>query len=217
MTDNNEQNNNIDDDVLSRLSGNSPAADMDSVVDEYERRYRPEPAARRKSKPRAYSTLRISNEEKLWSAVAHTSVWITFLMAVPTSGLSLPFVVFIPLLIYVAFRNRSDFIAFHSLQAFVLQLICTVGALAAFVVGGIVWWIVLFITVLLSIILIGVPLMVVWIAIGMIAAVLFALLPFAGLIFATIAGVRVYMGNDFRYPYISDWVDRQMAGGLLNA
>ncbi len=217
MTDQEPKRDPRDEERLSRLSGASSPANDDEIIREYEQRYRPETRQKPKAKPRSYSTARVSDDEKLWSAVAHGSVWLTFLLAVPTSGISLPFVIFIPLLIYAFFRKQSDYIAFHALQAFVLQLVCTVGALVGFIVSGIVWWIVLFITVILSAILIGIPLFIVWVLIGIIAAVLFALLPLAGLILATIAAVRVYTGSDFRYPYLADWVDRQMAGGLMNA
>ena len=116
----NEQNtpNAQDEERLSRLSGGS--VDEDAVIREYEKRYRPETRAKPKAKPRSYSTLRVSDDDKLWASVAHGSVWLTFLMAVPTSGISLPFVVFIPLIIYFVFRKRSEYVAFHALQAFVL-------------------------------------------------------------------------------------------------
>ncbi|MEM6282628.1 MAG: DUF4870 domain-containing protein [Chloroflexota bacterium] len=220
--DNNLPQNNTDEDRLSRLMRDTTLPDEDplddaTIVEEYERRYRPHTHPQRKAKPRSYSTLRVSDEDKLWSAVAHGSVWITFLMAVPTSGISLPFVVFIPLIIYFVFRNRSDYVAFHALQAFVMQLICTVGALAGFIIGGIAWAIILVIFAVLSVVLIGIPLMIIWVIVGMLASLIFSVLPLVGLVFATIAGVRVYTGADFRYPFIADWVDRQMAGGLLNA
>lgn len=210
---------NRDDERISRLSGGtSPSSgDFDDLVKEYEQRYRPEPKQKIKAKPRAYSTLQVSDDDKLWAAFAHGSVWVTFLMAVPTSGISIPFVVFVPLILYFLFRNRSDYVAFHALQAFVLQLICTVGALMLVVVGGLLWAFVLAITVLLSAVLIGIPLFIVVILIGIIASVVLSTLPLVGLVLATIATVRVYTGNDYRYPYIANWVDRQMAGGFLNA
>jgi uncharacterized Tic20 family protein len=215
MTDNEPKRD--DDERLSRLSGAANPANDDEIIREYEQRYRPETRQKPKSKPRSYSTLHITDDEKLWSAVAHGSVWLTFLLAVPTGGISLPFVIFVPLLIYVFFRKQSDFIAFHALQAFVLQLICTVGALLGFVVGATIWLIMLIIAGILSILVIGIPLLILLTIIGIVAPVLLAALPLAGLILATIASVRVYTGSDFRYPYLANWVDRQMAGGLMNA
>jgi uncharacterized Tic20 family protein len=205
---------NGDEERLSRLSGGA-APTPETIVEEYEARYNPEPR-KRKSMPRSYSTLRVKDDDKLWAAVAHGSVWVTFLMAVPTSGISIPFVVFIPLIIYALFRKRSDYIAFHALQAFVLQLVCTVGALTAFIIGGAVWLLGLVLAALLMLVLVGFIILPLWVLVGMIASFLVSLVPLAGLVLATIAVVRIYTGGDYRYPYVSDWVDRQMAGGLLN-
>jgi uncharacterized Tic20 family protein len=207
---------NADEERLSRLSG-SATPTPDDVVWEYEARYTTPDRPKRKPKPRSYSTSRVDADDKLWAAAAHGSVWVTFLAAVPTSGLSIPFVVFVPLVLYVLFRKRSDFVAFHALQAFTLQLICTVGALAVFAVGCIVWLIGLAVAALLMLILVGFVILPLWVIVGMVLSVLVSLLPMVGLVLATIAVVRIYSGGDYRYPYISDWVDRQIAGGFLNA
>lgn len=223
MTENdNPTNGSADEERLSRLSGGSPPppldeADPEAVVREYEHRYRPPAKEKPKAKPRSYSTLRLQDDDRLWAAVAHGSVWLTFLMAVPTSGISIPFVVFVPLAIYFLFRNRSDYVAFHALQAFVLQLICTIGALTIFMIGGVLWALVLALTLLLSALLIGIPLFIVVLLAGIVASAALSVLPLVGLVFATIATIRVYTGSDYRYPYIANWVDRQMAGGLMNA
>ena len=42
------------------------------------------------------------------------------------------------------------------------------------------------------------------------------LMPFVMLLFGTIAAIQTYNGRDYRYPYVARWVDRQLAGGLLN-
>lgn len=226
MTDNNPTNDHDirdDEERLSRLTGaaspasQSAAVDDDDIVREYEQRYRPTEKPKKRPSPRSYSVRRVDDDDKLWAAVAHGSVWLTFLMAVPTSGISIPFVIFIPLMIYFLFRNRSDYVAFHALQAFVLQLLATIGALLLFIIGGAAWLIVLMITVLLMALLVGIPLFFLWLLVGIVASVLISVMPLAGLVLATIATVRVYTGNDYRYPYIGTWVDRQMAGGFLNA
>jgi uncharacterized Tic20 family protein len=212
-----EHDNNVntnDDERLSRLSG-GPQPDSDDVVREYQARYTPA-KPKRKHRPRSYTTDRVGDDDRLWAAVAHGSVWVTFLMAVPTSGFSIPFVVFIPLVLYGLFRKRSDYIAFHALQAFVLQLLCTIGALTAFVVGLIIWVIGLAIAALLMVVLVGFVIFPLWILVGMLLSVVVSLIPLAGLILSTIAVFKIHTGGDYRYPYISDWVDRQLAGGVLN-
>lgn len=215
-------NSDLDTERLSRLSGagvprRADSEDPDALVRAYESRYRPEEKPKRKVKPRSYSTNRITDEDKLWAAAVHSSVWLTFLMSLPTGGMSVPFVVFVPLAFYFIFRERSDFVAFHALQAFVLQLICTVGALAVFIIGGIVWLVGLVLAAMLMMLLVGFVILPIWLLVGIVASMVLGLLPLVALILSSVAAVRIYMGGDYRMPYIADWVDRQMAGGFLNA
>jgi uncharacterized Tic20 family protein len=204
-------------DRVFRLSVESPPVatpDDDRVVQEYEQRYFGPRKPR--DRPRSYSTMHVSDEERLWAAVAHASVWVTFITAFATAGFSVPLSIFVPLVIYFLFRNKSDYITFHALQAFVIQLLGTVGALAVLVIGGIAWVIGLFVALLLMLVLIGFVLAPVWALVGMLGLVIVFLMPFAMLLFGTIAAVQTYNGRDYRYPYIARWVDRQLAGGLLN-
>jgi uncharacterized Tic20 family protein len=213
--------NNEDADDSKRVSRLSTAEieTEDQVVKEYEERYYGPPItkAKMRDKPRSYSTFRVTDEERLWAAVAHGSVWITFITGFLTAGFSVPVSVFIPLVIYFMFRKRSDYVAFHALQAFVLQLIGTLGALALLVIGGAAWVVGLIVALVAIAILIGFVLVPVWGLVG-IALLLVAIgLPFAMLLFGTIATIETYNGRDYRYPFVARWVDRQLAGGFLNA
>lgn len=116
--------------------------------------------------PRSYSTLRVSEDEKLWAAVAHGSVWVTLLGGILSGGAIIPVSVFIPLVIYFLFRQKSDYIAFHALQAFVLQLIGTVGAFLLLLVGGLVWGIGMVIALLAVVLLVGFILVPFWGIVG---------------------------------------------------
>ena len=215
-----EQNRRMDtEERVIRLSADTPATEAkspedDEVVKEYEQRY----YGPRKpmDRPRSYSTLHVSDEERLWAAVAHASVWVTFITGFATAGFSVPLSIFVPLVIYFVFRNKSDYVTFHALQAFVIQLMGTVGALAVLVIGGIAWFIGLIVALLLMLVLIGFILAPVWGLVGIIGLVAVFLMPVAMLLFGTIAAVQTYHGRDYRYPYIARWVDRQLAGGLLN-
>jgi len=210
--------NNDDSERVSRLSTAEIESD-DSVVKEYEERYYGPPItkAKMRDKPRSYSTFRVTDEERLWAAVAHGSVWITFITGFLTAGFSVPVSVFIPLVVYFMFRKRSDYVAFHALQAFVVQLIGTLGALALLVIGGAAWVVGLVVALIAIAILIGFVLVPVWGLVG-IALLLVAIgLPFAMLLFGTIATIETYNGRDYRYPFVARWVDRQLAGGFLNA
>lgn len=160
--------------------------------------------------------MHVTDEERVWATVAHASVWITFLTGVLTAGFGVPLSVFVPLIIYFMFRNKSDFVTFHALQAFVIQLLGTVGALALLMVGGVAWVVGLIVVLLLMLVLIGFVLTPLWGLVGVILLLVVFLMPFAMLLFGTIAAVQTYNGQDYRYPYVARWVDRQLAGGLLN-
>jgi uncharacterized Tic20 family protein len=167
--------------------------------------------------PRSYSTQHVSDDERLWAAIAHGSVWITLLGGAASIGMALPISVFIPLAVYFAFRRRSDYVAFHALQAFVLQLVGTLGALILLTVGGIIWTIGFIVALLAMLILIGFVLVPLWGIVGIALLIAAALMPLAMLFLGTLAAIETYQGRDYRYPAIARWVDRQLAGGFLNA
>ncbi len=195
------------------------ALDDEPVVREYEERYygprKPKTAPR--DKPRSYSTFHVTNEERMWAAVAHGSVWVTFIMFFTTAGIGVPLSIFVPLFIYFMFRKKSDYVTFHALQAFVIQLLGTVGALALLIVGGMAWLIGLVIALLLVVVIIGFVLAPLWGLVGIALLLSVVLMPFIMLLFGTIATIETYNKRDYRYPLIARWVDRQLAGGLLNA
>ncbi len=201
-----------DDDRVSRLKKTTQEAD---IVREYEEKYY-EPR-KLKGKPRSYSTMHISDEERQWAAVAHASIWVTMLGGFLTAGFAVPVSIFAPLVIYFMYRKRSDYVAFHALQAFVLQLIGTVGVLTLAVVGGAAWVIGMIIAVLAVFVLAGIVLVPLWGLVGIALALCIFVTPLAALLFGTMAAVQTYNRTDYRYPVIANWVDRQLAGGFLNS
>jgi len=126
-------------------------------------------------------------EERTWAMLAHLSILLNLV-----SG----FIgVFAPLVIYIIFRERSRYVAFQSLQAFVFQLLAWVG-------GGVIAAIAWFLSGLLSTILIGclcVPI-----------ALLFSLIPLGALVYGVIGGIQCSQGRDFRYWLIGDWLATQV-------
>jgi uncharacterized Tic20 family protein len=232
-----EQNRPSDDqERVSRLSSTPPSsASGDETVREYERRYlgretdapdaprserpsefRSERRPNRREMPRSYSTLRVSEDEKLWASVAHGSVWITLIAGVLSAGAIVPISVFIPLVIYFLFRQKSDYVAFHALQAFVLQLIGTVGAFLLLLVGGLVWGIGMMIAALAILIAVGFVLLPFWGLVGVVLLGTIIFMPIAMLFFGTYGAIETRNGRDYRYPFIARWVDRQLAGGFLH-
>ena len=203
-----------DDERVSRLSSASRVQTEDEIVYEYEMRYQ-EPR-KRKMMPRSYSTMNVTDEEKLWASIAHASIWVTMLSGFLTAGFTIPISIFIPLVIYLIYRKKSDYVVFHALQAFTLQIIATVGVIALAVVGGLAWGIGMVIALLAIFVLAGIVLVPLWGIVGIILALVVFLAPLGALLLGTIAAYQTYNRHDYRYPFISRWIDRQLAGGFLN-
>lgn len=172
---------------------------------------------KRKDVPRSYSTLALTDDEKLWAGVAHASVWLTLFGGLFTFGTLVPLSIFVPLAIYFLFRKRSDYVAFHALQAFTIQALGTVGALVLFTLGGIVWSIGMVVAVLAMIVLVGFILVPLWGLVGLALLLITLLLPVAMLLLGTIAAIETYNGRDYRLPRVARWIDQQMAGGVFQA
>jgi hypothetical protein len=103
----------------------------------------------------------------------------------------------IPLIIYFVFKDRSRYVAYHSLQSFLMQLIVWVGGGT---LTGLAW-------------AVTVPL--VFLAVGLLCipfALLITALPFLALIYGVWGAVETSQGKDFKYWLIGDWVR-----GLLSA
>ncbi len=127
-------------------------------------------------------------DERTWAMLAHLSV-----LANLVTGFLGPV---IAIIIFLAYRERSRFVAFHSMQAFVFQLVFWVGGGA---LAGVTWAI----TGALSAVLIGlicIPL-----------ACLVTFLPLAALVYGVMGGVQCSQGQDFRYWLIGDWVQGSLS------
>jgi uncharacterized Tic20 family protein len=133
------------------------------------------------------------SEERTWAMLAHLSV----LLNLVTGFLG----VLAALLIYLLFRDRSRYVAYQALQAFLFQLIWWGG-------GGVLIGIMWAIVGILSAVLIGVVL----IPVALIATPLLAMLPVAAIIYGVVAGIRTNQGEDFRYWLIGDWVRSTLTG-----
>jgi uncharacterized Tic20 family protein len=124
-----------------------------------------------------------ANDERTWAMISHLSV-----LANLVTGFLGPV---IPLIIYLVYKDRSRYVAFQSMQAFVFQLIWWVGA---GVLAGILWAI----SGALAVILIGCLLMPV--------ALVVTFIPLAALVYGVIGAVQTSQGQNFRYWLIGDWV-----------
>jgi uncharacterized Tic20 family protein len=128
------------------------------------------------------------SDEKTWAMVSHLSI-----LANLVSGF---LGLVIALIIYLMYKDRSRYVAYHSLQALIFQVIWWVGggmlAGITWAVGGI-----------LSVVLIGLLLLPL--------ACLLSLVPMAALIYGIIGAVQTSQGQDFKYWLIGDWVRGTLA------
>lgn len=123
------------------------------------------------------------SDERTWAMLAHLSV----LLNLVTGALG-PIAA---LVIYFVFRDRSRYVAYHSLQSFVMQLVLWVG-------GGVLVGLTWAFTGLLSAVLIGLLCLPV--------ACVITLLPLGALVYGVWGGIETSQGKDFKYYWIGDWV-----------
>jgi uncharacterized Tic20 family protein len=129
------------------------------------------------------------SDERTWAMIAHLSV-----LANLVTGFFGPVAA---LVIYLVYKERSRYVAYQALQAFVFQLIWWVGAGA---IAGIAWAI----SGILTAVLIGLLCMPV--------ACVISLLPLAALVYGVVGGVQASQGQDFKYWLIGDWVRGTLEG-----
>ncbi len=121
-------------------------------------------------------------EEKQWAMIAHLSV----LLNLVTGFVG----VAVPLILYFMYKDRSRYVAFHSVQAFIMQVICSFGGLLFAVVIGAISQFIPFAG------LICLPI-----------SCLFGLLPLAALVYGTYGGIQINNGQDFKYWLAGDWAE----------
>ena len=128
-------------------------------------------------------------DERTWAMLGHLSI-----LANLVSGI---FGVVAALVIYLIYKERSRYVAYHALQSFVFRLVWWVGGGA---LVGIAWAI----TGALSVVLVGllcVPF-----------ALLITLIPLAAMVYGVVGGLQCNQGRDFRYWLIGDWVRSTLTG-----
>jgi uncharacterized Tic20 family protein len=122
-------------------------------------------------------------DEHTWAMLAHLSVLLNLV-----SGF---LGIVAALLIYLVFKNRSKYVAYQSMQAFIFQLIWWFG-------GGILTGIAWAITGSLILVIVGLVLIPLACAIS--------LIPIASLVYGVVGAVQCNNGQDFKYWLIGDWV-----------
>ena len=135
----------------------------------------------------AAGVLAQDSEDRTWSMVAHLSVLLNLV-----TGILGPIVAFV---IYLVYKDRSRYIAYQSMQSFVFQLICWVGA--GLVIAGM--WILQTLLLVLIVPLLCIPF-------TLILTVILLALPIISLIYGVVGAVETSQGKDFRYLWVGDWV-----------
>lgn len=146
------------------------------------------------SLPKDFSPNQVGpGDERTWGILAHLSVLVNLV-----TGFGGPIAA---LIIYLVYRSRSRFIAYHALQSLIFQLI---GWYGGGTLIGIMWAIVG----VLSALIIGVVL----IPFALILTLVCGLLPLGTLIYGCYGAYEVSQGKDFRYWLVGDWVRGTLTG-----
>lgn len=203
------------------------AAEVDALIRQYEDRYgdlrddeseavletvngkfKPKEKPKRSLSARSVVT---SDRERMWAALAHLSTLLTFFIGLPT-GVGLIVTLLIPLMIYLYYRERSEYVAFHAMQSFALQMIGTIGAVVLLVAGVTVALVASF---ALLITLIGALLIpFVWLAFVLLAIVAMGM-PIIMVVFGIIAAWESYTGKWYRLPFLGEWLERHFGEAFV--
>jgi uncharacterized Tic20 family protein len=132
-------------------------------------------------------------DERTWGTLAHLSTLLNLV-----TGFGGPIAV---LIIYLIYKDRSRFVAYHALQSMVFQLIWWFG-------GGILIGLMWAIVGGLSMILVGIIL----IPFAVLFTLVLLLLPVGALVYGVVGAVQVNQGHDFKYWLVGDWVRGTLTG-----
>jgi uncharacterized Tic20 family protein len=143
------------------------------------------------------------------AALAHASILITFLIGVGSGGLGAILGVLIPLAIWYSYREKSEYTANQALQATVYQVACVLSVLAFTVIGAILVIVGWTVSGLLAAVLIGLCLMPFALVVTLLLIAGVLVLPIVQTVYGLYAAYEASQGRDFRYRWVSDWVDQQ--------
>jgi len=139
--------------------------------------------------PKASQPVLSTSEENTLAMIAHLAI----LLNLVTGVLGLV----VALVIYLAYKDRSRYVAYQSLQAIIFQLVFFFGAAILAVVVA----------------LVSTPLVLVCIGLfGLVLALLLALVPIGALIYGIVAAVETNHGRDFQYWLVGQWVRKTYEG-----
>jgi uncharacterized protein len=130
-----------------------------------------------------------SSDERTWAMLAHLSVLLNLVTGM--LGVAAAFVIFL------FYKDRSRYVAYHALQATLMQLVGWVGG---GVLVGISW----------ALVGVGSAFVVGLLCIPV--AMLLSLLPLGAVVYGVIAGIACSQGKDFKYWLVGDWARNATRG-----
>ena len=148
-----------------------------------------------------------SNEEKTWASISHLCVLLNLFSGIIGTVATL--------IIFFVYKGKSKYIAYQSMQSFITQLICWLGALVA---ASVLWTIIGgFLSAIwtgigmLSSFLIGIlfiPLGIILTIMLVIIPIIFVSLPVVNLVYAIIGAIHCKDGKNFQYFLIGKWLEK---------
>jgi uncharacterized Tic20 family protein len=181
---------------------------------------RPRQAETRKLEPEAEAEsqamvptphLGLTRQEMNWSALAHGSILITFLLALASGGIAAILGPIIPAIIWYTHRDKSQYVVDQARQATLFQLAGIVALLGLAIVGAILVAVGWAVSAVLLVILVGVILMPVMLVVTLLWVVALVALPIAQVVYGCYGALEAYNGRPFRYWWVADQIDRYQA------
>jgi uncharacterized Tic20 family protein len=151
-----------------------------------------------------------TQSDRNWAMLAHLTALLTVLVGLHTGGAGAVVALLVPLAIYLYFRERSAYVAFHALQATVFQAAIGIAFVVIATMAGAVLAAAWVITGLLSIVLVGLLLLPAALGLTFVAAISLLALPVTGLVYPLRGAYLTYVGQPFEYPWVGALVARTM-------
>jgi uncharacterized membrane protein len=142
--------------------------------------------------------------------LAHLTALLTVFTAVATAGPGYVVALLAPLALYLYFAGRSEFAAYHALQATVFQALAGIVYVAVAALAGTAVATAWVVTGVLSFVLVGLALMPMAFGLTLIAAVELLGLPILMLAYALRGAYLVSEGREFSYPVVGELVAQTM-------
>ncbi|MEP7359881.1 MAG: DUF4870 domain-containing protein [Anaerolineales bacterium] len=155
----------------------------------------------------------VTQDERNWAMLAHLTALLTVFTAVATGGPGYIVALLVPLALYLYFSGRSEYAAYHALQATVFQALAGIVYVVVAALAGTVIATAWAVTGVLTVVLVGVALVPVAFGLTLIAAVELLGLPVLLVAYALRGAFLVSEGHEFAYPLVGEVVARSLRRG----